>query len=1033
MYYFYRWENLAHASQCMVCNNLNPQSVLFPVLLSPRRDRPKYSNKVDANEYHTWQGKVSPDIYPGNSPGSREDSKYNFDSFDSDESYISSCHSSRGKLVEHWSIYSNSMNDPTPIKKTEIPRMVENNLYFLEQEGSLVDGEGNLINLKNNMLLSNKNAESEESNVVDPRGCSSYIGNNSNHTDSNPPKPRTRLTSFDENGYVKTGSNTPDQSNTMDDNACCIEPVSNGKSYPAKKKLVDHENLNDMEIDTIIIKQTWACLKCSYAYNPKWSKVCDMCNSNKYPSSEETREVLKQSLDDDFQILTTDLGMSMKYNTEWSCVKCTLLNPSTANACTACHGSRLKSICQVNDMTLKRGQFWTCAVCTLKNTLNSRRCKVCKTRMEGSGGARERLRSKDKYRSRDEARNSPAVKSSQSSDSITSRVNAINNIDSDSDSDDCLPVPLSINRSKPVPKSLSVSNELYFHPNLSSLQSRKASVDLIRENESPMIAIDDRPNSIDSNIWTCSTCTYNNTPAAMSCAMCGTSPDLKEEESLISLNNSTHGTLSSGGSGYSELAEVLREMEEHQALTSWKRIVQFCKKNKSSFVDDSFPPIARSLYYNGNESDRGVEKGRNHSWRVSQWLRPSEIVTNDSSAISNMPWVVFRTPLPSDISQGVLGNCWLLSALSVLAEREDLVKKILVTKDICSEGVYQIRLCRSGSWVTVLVDDLLPCDSRKHLVYSQAKRRQLWVPLIEKAVAKLHGCYEALVSGRSIEGLATLTGAPCESIPLQSSSSPQEEEIDTEFVWAQLLSSRTAGFLMGASCGGGNMKVVEQEYKNVGLRPRHAYSVLDVQDVDRQRLLRLRNPWGHYSWQGDWSDNSSCWTDSLRSRLLPLGGQEGIFWIGYEDLLKYFDCIDICKVVNGWCEIRVTGSLPPLVDTPALNPTIVTILEHTELELTLFQDGHRGPENSGRSLLDLCIVVLRHSDVGVGAVVHHSRRQVTKCSPKINLFIYLNIDICKYNQYHTITNNVGAVVHHSRRQVAKFFNIFSVQYHSFQN
>lgn len=493
--------------------------------------------------------------------------------------------------------------------------------------------------------------------------------------------------------------------------------------------------------------------------------------------------------------------------------------------------------------------------------------------------------------------------------------------------------------------------------------------------------------------------------------------------------------------GFSESTEGLRGAEEDLARSVWLEIVEFCRANQLEFIDDSFPPTMSSLLFESqivklqnlpdnpssidqHQSSNGAtpktdvdnnllditrneleEEKTLRLLKKSIWIRPRQIRTRNSDR--KYDWTVFKDPKPADISQGISGNCWFLSALAVLAERPDLLERVMLTREICPQGAYQVRLCKDGRWQIILIDDLLPCDQYRNLLYSPARRKQLWVPLIEKALAKAHGCYAALASGRSIEGLATLTGAPCETITLQpnisctsttpstqvtpaqaqsaalssnnqdnnnssnsnNSTDQHVEEIDEDLVWAQLLSSRSAGFLMGASCGGGNLQINEDEYAQVGLRPRHAYSVMDVRDEGNQlRLLKLRNPWGHFSWKGDWSDDSPLWTRELKAMLMPRGADEGVFWMCFKDVIKYFDSIDVCKIRSGWNEIRLEGTFPTKsADVDNIPFVILTVNETTEIDLSLFQSSRRDTlHNIDQAIssakiqqLDLCIMIFR--------------------------------------------------------------------------
>ncbi|XP_046853610.1 calpain-15-like isoform X2 [Xenia sp. Carnegie-2017] len=589
--------------------------------------------------------------------------------------------------------------------------------------------------------------------------------------------------------------------------------------------------------DSLPTRSSWQCVRCTFMNNLTTSSQCQMCGIDR-----ETKF--------------------------WICLKCGSNNPQYIVLCNFCGAEQ-------NAFSVK-SKSWTCTKCTFINTSDSLCCRVCKH-------------------------------GRSSNDAAFALPRGIVNVEVDSN--------LVREYKQDVLKCQKCQTLLFDNPGLHCLVCKTPCFyEGFKPRPFPQSSLprENKVISSLSDIWQCQRCTSLNGPENNECYVCKKSKHCEPEDmfakfdgswicSLCTLRNSNavkfcnacdsskdSFMLTTNASGLSPSSsqshikyetidvETKRIHDEDKAKEQWKNIVDICSQHNMSFVDDSFPPDPSSLYIKPRESTNP---------RVSQWLRPHQLTSQ-----SSLPWKVFREPSPSDILQGVLGDCWLLSALAVLTERPNLIQKIIITRELCAEGAYQIRLCKDGRWTVVLVDDLLPCNKYGIPVYSQAARQQLWVPLIEKAMAKLHGCYEALVAGRSIEGLCILTGAPCDTIRLQGMGS-NNEVIDKDLVWAKLLSSRNAGYLMGASCGGNAQDIDEGIYASVGLQSRHAYSILDIRNAQGNKLLRLRNPWGRFSWRGNWSDTSPLWTAELRKELLPHGCDEGLFWISFEDMMLYVDYI----------------------------------------------------------------------------------------------------------------------------------------------
>ncbi|KAI3398414.1 hypothetical protein diail_9234 [Diaporthe ilicicola] len=306
--------------------------------------------------------------------------------------------------------------------------------------------------------------------------------------------------------------------------------------------------------------------------------------------------------------------------------------------------------------------------------------------------------------------------------------------------------------------------------------------------------------------------------------------------------------------------------------------------------------------------------------------------------IFDSPKFFIDGPTAHDVRQGRDGDCWLMAALCTISNKPGLIERCCVAHDQ-EVGVYGFVFHRDGEWVSEIIDDKLYLtkpdydelcferilwEDRERVNSEEAYRKiyqsnsgalyfaqcenpnETWLPLLEKAYAKAHGDYSAIEGGYGGEGIEDLTGGVTSEIYTT-------DILDKEHFWNEELMKVNQDFLFGCSTGVWGRGWGERK----GIVELHAYSVLKAREIDGVRLVLLKNPWGKHEWKGAWSDGSKEWTAEWLQKLDHKFGDDGSFWISYDDLLKKYQAFDRTRLFDeGWkfASIWTTLNVPWTLD-----------------------------------------------------------------------------------------------------------------------
>lgn len=208
-----------------------------------------------------------------------------------------------------------------------------------------------------------------------------------------------------------------------------------------------------------------------------------------------------------------------------------------------------------------------------------------------------------------------------------------------------------------------------------------------------------------------------------------------------------------------------------------------------------------------------------------------------------------------DLVQDAATDCSVVASLCAGIARAEkghkkLLRSVLHPYDsehecprMSANGKYIVRLNFNGCYRRVVIDDRLPVSTTSRIIHVVDRHNAglLWPALIEKAYLKVRGGYDFPGSNSGTD-IWILSGWIPEQVFLQS------DQLEPDKLWRQVSNAFAYGDVL-VTMGTGKMSCKAE--RELGLAGEHDYAVLDLKEVDGQKVFLVKNPWCEGpSWRG---------------------------------------------------------------------------------------------------------------------------------------------------------------------------------------